>query len=88
MARVYGQIVDRTGWTLDEIDALTLDDVADLYAHWREEPPLSDVVRALARWQPPEVVQEAPSGKAVTEEEFRRIVAGVQADAEQFGRPG
>lgn len=80
-------MIDRTGWTMEDVDRLTLSDLEDLQAHWAEEPPVSDVIRAWVGWKPAEGEQHGDRPKAVTEEEFRQIVAGLQADAEQHGRP-
>lgn len=44
------RLVENTGWTLGEIDALYLDDVMVLFAHWRKHPPLRDLVEMLARY--------------------------------------
>ena len=43
---MYGHIATATGWTLRQIDQLTLWDVHDLFDYWQDYPPTHVLVAA------------------------------------------
>ena len=40
------------GYTPTEIDELTLHDVADLFAYWRDYPPAHEILKCVYRIEP------------------------------------
>ena len=45
--QLYASIATATGWRFDEIDRLSLDDVAELLLYWAEHPPVHVTAHAL-----------------------------------------
>ena len=43
---VYGHIATATGWTLHEIDQLTLWEANELFTYWQDYPPTHALVAA------------------------------------------
>ena len=43
---VYGHIATATGWTLHEIDQLTLWEANELFTYWQDYPPVHVLVSA------------------------------------------
>lgn len=49
------------GFTPAEIDEMTLFDVVGLFAYWRENPPVHEILKAVYRIEPkPEVASVSP----------------------------
>lgn len=49
---VYAQIVSATGWSWDQVDALTIPRYRALRRYWEEYPPVHLLLRALVGFQP------------------------------------
>jgi hypothetical protein len=43
---VFGHVATATGWTINEIEQLTLWDLNDLMAYWKDYPPTHVLVAA------------------------------------------
>ena len=78
-----------TGWTLPEIDALSMDDVTELFAEWNEDPPMAEIVKARCGFQrktPADEVSTEP--KDITEAEWDRMVASFTAGVADLNAAG
>lgn len=73
-----------------EVRAVSTDDVMRMLAHWKEEPPIGMVVRAMAGVKPAEAdtasAAQAPRKTELTQAEYDEMVAGMKANAEMYGR--
>ena len=49
---IYAQIVAATGWSWDQVDALTILRYRALLRYWREYPPAHLLLRALVGFKP------------------------------------
>jgi hypothetical protein len=49
---LFGYIVTATGWSLREVEALTLREANDLLAYWSEHPPAHVLLGALVQARP------------------------------------
>ncbi len=49
------------GYTPAEIDAMTLFDVTNLFAYWRENPPVHEILKAVYRIAPKPVAKTVPA---------------------------
>jgi hypothetical protein len=78
--------VDRTGWTLPDIYALTIEEVDELFQHWSSEPSQIEFVRALARWEGPAEPAGEPRAKEVSEDQFLAIVADMKKTVGEWNR--
>ncbi|MGH6980091.1 MAG: hypothetical protein ACREFC_02690 [Stellaceae bacterium] len=48
---IYAQIVAATGWSWDQVDAMTIPRYRALKRYWEEYPPAHLLLRALAGYQ-------------------------------------
>ena len=72
--------MDRTGWTLPVIYALTMEEVADLSTHWAEEPTAIECLRASVGWEPPPPEVKAKEISPDEWEEMKKRWGGVVAE--------
>lgn len=86
--RVYGRIIGGTGWTFAEVDALTLEEVEELQQAWKEDPPMSEVVKAYLGVVPKEPEGAAAPMKELTEEEWQAMKRQHLAEIEKLNRRG
>ena len=70
--RLYAQIVCTTGWSWDQVDALTMPRYRALLDYWRDYPPVPLLLRALLGFKP-NVRGGAPGDNAPLP--FARLVA-------------
>jgi hypothetical protein len=63
---IYARLMTACGYTPNEIDEMTLVDVADLFAYWRENPPTHEILQCVYRIAPKPATEaktaEDPSG--------------------------
>lgn len=92
MRRIYGRIIEGTGWTYPVIDSMTLADFEELFLHWSEEPPLALVIKNHLGYKAPSRSHKRKSAhvstapKAVTQQTFDQILAGLNLETARFGR--
>lgn len=89
MARLYGRIVEATGWSFAVIDQIELRDVRELMRHWLDEPPLAACVRAWMGVPPaPDLTPRPDRGKPkeITQAEFDQMFRQMQGLASEFNR--
>lgn len=89
MARLYGRIVEATGWTYPQIDALEMCDAREMVAHWQDEPPLAVCARAFLGVPAAPDLDEGDfdfKPVEVTEQEFAAAAARLGVVASQTNR--
>jgi hypothetical protein len=59
------------GYTPSQIRDMTFDDVHRLLKHWLKYPPLRDLVAGFIGFEP---ASDEPEAKAMTAEEFKRLM--------------
>lgn len=79
--------MDATGWTVDQVDELDIEDLGDLLDHWRAAPPLVECVRGLLQIKPAREEPKTESG-APSSVTFDQMRAAMKAEELQFGRSG
>ena len=91
MRWIYGRIVEATGWTYPQIDALRVSEMEELFEHWREEPPAGVVLRAHYPTKRQSGTTSLPAQdrditpREVTQAEFDALVAESRRGAEKYG---
>lgn len=56
---IYGRLATACGYTPDEIDALTLPQVLDLYSYWKQHPPMHELLAMQLGYKPNVSADEA-----------------------------
>lgn len=84
---MYGRIINGTGWTFPEVDAMAVTDAQELLEVWRDDPPLSEMVKVYLGFKPAAEKPKAapPQPEPLTEEQFRDVVEGNRAEVQRFG---
>jgi hypothetical protein len=75
--KIYGRVITGTGWTYPTVDALTFDQVDDLFAYWAKRPNVSEVA---AYWLLGDQANDEPavySDHVMSGEEVAAMVAGL-----------
>jgi hypothetical protein len=75
--KIYGRVITGTGWTYPTVDALTFDQVEDLFAYWSKRPNASEVAAA---WLLGDQVDDEPrayNDHVMSGEEVAAMVAGL-----------
>jgi hypothetical protein len=65
---IYATVATATGWRFADIDALSLDDLADLWAYWQDHPPLHVSAAALLRAWGGKATPRPPAPRAASSE--------------------
>lgn len=55
---LYAQIIAATGWSWNQVDALTIPRCRVLMRYWRDYPPAHLLLRALVGWKPAPIATE------------------------------
>lgn len=76
---MYGRIIGATGWRLPEIDALSCDDVTELFREWNEDPPMAEIVKAWVGFERREPEEAPTTMREVTLAEWERMKASMQS---------
>ena len=61
---LYARIVAATGWSWDQVDALTIPRYRAMQRHWRDYPPAHLLLRALVGYRPPSNGRQTGGGFA------------------------
>jgi hypothetical protein len=71
LIEVYGRLATDCGYLPSAIDAMTLDDVEEIFEFWKKHPPMRVLAEAYLGYKPAE---EAPKPAYMTADDMRRMM--------------